>query len=85
MSNSPWRRTTRLRLSLAFPHFNWSHGVSVPMLGAKEAAMALEELQLLRLVRAFAKIKDQKRRMEIIQFAETVAEENPEPQLKPAK
>jgi hypothetical protein len=44
---------------------------------AKEHLME-EELQLLRLVRAFAKIKDQRRRLEIIELVEAAAENYPE-------
>ena len=45
--------------------------------------MAEEEIQLLRLVRAFVKIKDQKRRLEIIELVEAAAEDNPESEQKP--
>ena len=49
-------------------------------LGAKEAAMA-EEVKLLRLVRAFAKIRDQRRRREIVELVEASvdAETKPRP------
>jgi hypothetical protein len=40
--------------------------------------MAEEELQLLRLVRAFVKIKDQRRRLEIIELVEAAAADYPE-------
>ena len=36
--------------------------------------MAVEELQLLRLIKAFTKIKDPKRRREIIELVESIAE-----------
>jgi hypothetical protein len=39
--------------------------------------MAEEEIQLLRLVRAFVKIKDRSRRLEIIEYVEAAAEEYP--------
>ena len=39
--------------------------------------MAEEELQLLRLVRAFVKIKDERRRLEIIELVEAAAEDYP--------
>jgi hypothetical protein len=42
----------------------------------KEHLMAEEELQLLRLIRAFLKIKDQKRRLQIIELVEAAAEES---------
>ena len=42
--------------------------------------MAEQELQLLRLVRAFVKIKDERRRPEIIELVEAAAEEYPESQ-----
>ena len=38
-----------------------------------------EEAQLLRLVRAFAKIKDQRRRREIIEFVEASVEAEAKP------
>ena len=39
--------------------------------------MAEEELQLLRLIRAFVKIKDERRRLEIIELVEAAAEDYP--------
>jgi hypothetical protein len=44
----------------------------------KELLMAEEELQLLRLVKAFVKIKDERRRLEIIELVEAAAEDYPE-------
>jgi hypothetical protein len=44
----------------------------------KENLMAEEELLLLRLVKAFVKIKDERRRLEIIELVEAAAEEYPE-------
>ena len=41
--------------------------------------MAVEQLQLLRLIKAFAKIKDQKLRLVIIEFVEAAAEAQDEP------
>ena len=46
--------------------------------------MALEELQLLRLVRAFAKVKDRQKRQEFVELIEAAAEEEAEPECKPA-
>lgn len=44
-----------------------------------------EEVQLLRLVRAFQKIKDQRKRMEIIELVEAAGEDSKKPcQPKPA-
>jgi len=44
----------------------------------KEHLMAEEELQLLRLIRAFVKIKDERRRLQIIELVEAAAEDYPE-------
>jgi hypothetical protein len=44
----------------------------------KEHLMAEEELQLLRLIRAFVKIKDEKLRLRIIELVEAAAEDYPE-------
>jgi hypothetical protein len=44
----------------------------------KELLMAEEELQLLRLVKAFVKIKDERRRLEIIELVEAAAADYPE-------
>jgi hypothetical protein len=41
----------------------------------KELVMAQEELLLLRLLKAFVRIKDETRRLEIIEFVEAAAEE----------
>ena len=38
-----------------------------------------EEVELLRLVRAFAKIKDQRRRREIVELVEASVEADPKP------
>ena len=40
--------------------------------------MAEEELLLLRLVKAFVKIKDERRRLEIVELVEVAAKEYPE-------
>jgi len=40
--------------------------------------MAEAELQLLRLVKAFVRIKDERRRLEIIELVEAAAEDYPE-------
>lgn len=42
--------------------------------------MAQQELQLLRLVRAFVKIKDEILRLRIIEFVEAAAESYPKPE-----
>ena len=44
--------------------------------------MAEEELQLLRLVKAFVKIKDERRRLEIIELVEAAAEDYPESRIE---
>ena len=44
----------------------------------KELLMAEEELQLLRLLKAFVRIKDERRRLEIIELVEAAAQDYPE-------
>jgi hypothetical protein len=44
----------------------------------KEHLMAEQEILLLRLVKAFVKIKDERRRREIVELVEVAAEEYPE-------
>lgn len=46
--------------------------------------MVLEELQLLRLVRAFAKVKDRKKRQDFVEQIEAMAEKEQQPEFKPA-
>ena len=44
----------------------------------KEDSMAERELQLLRLINAFVRIKDERRRLQIIELVEAAAEDYPE-------
>jgi hypothetical protein len=54
------------------------------MLEGKEAPMA-EEVELLRLVKAFVKIRDRQRRREIVEFVEATVEREACTQTKPER
>ena len=54
------------------------------MLEGKEATMA-EEVELLRLVKAFAKIKDRQRRREIVELVEASVEREASTQTRPER
>jgi hypothetical protein len=63
------------KLSVALPR---EAALPPLLLVGKEDLMAEEELLLLRLVKAFVKIKDERRHLEIIELIEAAAEEHPE-------